>query len=74
MGRGGGILEEPVIGSEDCRFIGAVAAALAIPHMQEEAAACFAEQHGIVCHLTSLVLVDDAAEAQDGLPAQRKFR
>jgi hypothetical protein len=40
--------------------------------MKEEAAASLAEAHGIVCHLTSLVLVDEAAEAQDGLPAQRK--
>ena len=58
--------------AETARIIGAVAAALAIPRMEEEQAAAFAEAHGIVCHLTSLVLVDEAGEVQDGLPAQRK--
>jgi hypothetical protein len=57
---------------DDARYIGAVAAALAIPHMLEEEAAALAEAHGLVCHLTSLVLVDDSAEAQDGIPAHRK--
>ncbi|HEY4043775.1 MAG TPA: hypothetical protein VGM32_18280 [Rhodopila sp.] len=74
IARWGEIVEsgEPVIGSGDCRFIGAIAAALAVPHMQEEVAACFAEQHGIVCHLTSLVRIDEVAEAQDTLLAQRR--
>jgi hypothetical protein len=54
------------------RIIGALAASLAIPLMEENEAAAFAEAHGIVCHLTSLVLVDEAGETQDGIPAQRK--
>jgi len=54
------------------RIIGALAAALAIPLMEEEGAAAFAEAHGIGGHLTSLVLVDEAGETQDGIPAQRK--
>lgn len=57
---------------EDARAIGAFAAALAIPSLEEDAAASLAEAHGIVCHLTSLVLVDEAGEQQEGLPAQRK--
>lgn len=62
----------PSTTEEESRWIGAVAAALAIPHMAEDAAADLAAAHGIVCHLTSLVLVDDAAAAQDAIPAQRK--
>lgn len=62
----------PSPATEEARWIGAVAAALAIPRMAEDAAADLAAAHGIVCHLTSLVLVDDAAVAQDAIPAQRK--
>nr|WP_232478888.1 VIT domain-containing protein [Roseomonas rosulenta] len=54
------------------RAVAAVAAALALPRMSEERAAAFAAAEGIVCHLTSLVLVDENGEAQDGLPAQRR--
>jgi hypothetical protein len=46
---------------------------MAIPYMEEAAAANLAEAHGIVCHLTSLVMIDEAGEAQDGIPAQRKI-
>ena len=60
------------VGLEDVRIVGSVAAALAIPHLTEDEAAEFAAAHGVVCHLTSLVLVDEAPEAQAGLPAQRK--
>jgi hypothetical protein len=52
--------------------IGAVAAAIAIPYMDAGTAMAFAEAHNIVCHLTSLVLVDQAGEVMDSLPAQRK--
>jgi hypothetical protein len=52
--------------------VGAFAAALAVPHMEEEDAAALAEAHGLVTHLTSLVLVDEAREAQEGIPEQRK--
>ncbi len=58
--------------TEEERLVGAYAAALAIPAMAEPAAAALAEAHGLCCHLTSLVLVDEAGEAQQGLPAQRK--
>lgn len=48
------------------------AAHLAIQGMDEEEAARFAEAEGIVSHLTSIVLVDEAAEAVQGIPATRK--
>jgi hypothetical protein len=54
------------------RSVAAVAAALALPRMSEEEAGALAEAEGIVCHLTSLVLVDEEGEAQEGIPAQRK--
>ena len=44
----------------EARIVGAVAAVLVLPRMAEDAAIACAEAHGIVCHLTSLVLVDDA--------------
>src|SRR5262249_14506846 len=56
------------------RLIGATAAMLAIPLMREDAAAKLAESEGIVCHLTSLVLVDEAGAQQQGLPATRKVK
>ncbi len=60
------------VSAEDGRIVGAVAAGLAMARMEEERAAAFAEAHGIACHLTSLVLVDEAGEVQDGIPAQRR--
>jgi hypothetical protein len=67
-----GALVEATLDPEMGRAVAAVAAALAIPGMEQEAAAALAESEGIVCHLTSLVLVDEAGEKQDGVPAQRK--
>lgn len=54
------------------RQIGATAAMLALPLMPEPAAAKLAEAEGIVSDLTSLVLVDEAGEQHEGLPATRK--
>jgi hypothetical protein len=54
------------------RAIAAYAAWLALPLMAEDEAAALAEAEGVVCHLTSMVLVDEGAEAQRGIPAQRK--
>jgi hypothetical protein len=56
----------------DARAIGGYAASLALPAMAEPDAAKLAEAEGLVCHLTSLVLVDEAGEAQQGIPATRK--
>lgn len=52
--------------------IGAYAAGLAIARMPEDLAREWALSHGLVTHLTSLVLVDDGGEQQAGLPATRK--
>lgn len=57
---------------EYARAIGAYAAWLAVPGMAEADAAALAETEGLVSHLTSLVLVDEAGQAQDAIPAQRK--
>lgn len=54
------------------RAVAAVAAALALPRLPEAAAAALAEAEGLCCHLTSLVLLDEAGAVQPGLPAQRK--
>lgn len=52
--------------------VAAFATGLAMARMQEGAAAEFAEREGLCSHLTSLVLVDEAAHAQVGIPAMRK--
>jgi hypothetical protein len=57
----------------ESRAIGAVAAALALPRLDREQAGALAEAEGIVCHLTSLVLIDELGAAQEGLPGQRKI-
>ena len=54
------------------RAIAAYAAWLALPRLAEAEAVALAEAEGVVCHLTSMVLVDAAGEAQQGIPAQRK--
>jgi len=51
----------------------AYAANLAIRGMDERSAAKFAESEGLVTHLTSIVLVDEAREAVEGIPAARKI-
>jgi len=40
--------------------------------MKDDDASKLAEHEGVVCHLTSLVLVDDAGVRHEGLPATRK--
>ena len=55
------------------RSVACVAAAMALPLMSGTAAASLAEAEGLVCHLTSLLLVDEQGAAQEGLPAQRKI-
>jgi Vault protein inter-alpha-trypsin domain/von Willebrand factor type A domain len=76
----GGMLVEAVwddspvdAAGSDSRAIGAVAAALALPRLDSARAAALAEAEGIVCHLTSLVLVDEAGARQEGLPTQHKI-
>jgi len=55
------------------RAIAALSASFAMAKMDEENAARLAEEERLVTHLTSLVLVDEAAASQPGLPAQRKI-
>ncbi len=55
------------------RAVAAVAAGLALPVLDAKAAAALAVTEGMVTHLTSLVLVDEAAEVQEGIPATRKI-
>jgi hypothetical protein len=67
-GRSGAQAGEP----DFAAAVGALAAAMALPHLREDQAVKVAVDHGIVCHLTSLVLVDETGLAQEGLPAHRK--
>ena len=76
--RGGALLTAtwqtpPVESSVTTRAVAAFAASLALPALDEERAAALAEAEGLVTHLTSLILVDEAGEAQEGLPATRKI-
>jgi hypothetical protein len=65
--------EEPPPETIDTRAVAALAASLALPVVDAERAAELAEQEGLVTHLTSLVLVDEAASAQEGIPGTRKI-
>jgi hypothetical protein len=58
--------------SDEARAVGALAASLRLPRIPTSEAADYAASEGIVCHLTSLVLVDEAGAVQEGLPGQRK--
>jgi hypothetical protein len=59
--------------SAHARRIGATAAALALPFMSEAEATSLAVAEGLVTHLTSLVLVDEAGQAKRGVPARRRI-
>jgi len=61
------------VASMEARDVGAFAASLALARMTEDEATDLAVAHGIVCHLTSLVLVDEEGETEVGIPAQRKI-
>ncbi len=63
----------PVIDALQIRAVAAIAASLALSALDEERAAQLAEAEGLVTHLTSLVLVDEAGEAQEGVPANRRI-
>lgn len=54
------------------RAAAAMAASLALPAMATESAAQFAEAEGLVTHLTSLILIDEAATQEASIPATRK--
>jgi hypothetical protein len=78
--RGGAELHAEWIAASDSaldptlsRAVAAVAASLALPALDEDAAAALAEREGLVSHLTSLVLVDEAGAVQETVPAMRKI-
>ena len=48
------------------RAVAALAASFALPAFETESAAQLAEAEGLVTHLTSLVLVDEAADRSAG--------
>jgi hypothetical protein len=54
------------------RAVAAMAASLALPAMATESAAQLAEAEGLVTHLTSLILIDEAATQEASIPATRK--
>jgi hypothetical protein len=58
---------------EEIDGVSAFAAYIALSGMKEDSAAVYAAEEGLVSHLTSIVLVDEAGEAVDGVPAQRKI-
>jgi hypothetical protein len=62
----------PVEDTIESRAVAALAASLALPFLDTEAATQLAETEGLVTHLTSLVLVDDDSFIQEGIPATRK--
>jgi hypothetical protein len=78
--RGNALLEaewrpatRPVTDALQARAVAAMAASLALPGLAEERAAQLAEAEGLVTHLTSLVLVDEAGAVHEGIPANRKI-
>jgi len=54
------------------RAVAAMATALALPGLESENASALAEAEGLVTHLTSLVLVDEATTIDSALPTTRK--
>jgi hypothetical protein len=54
------------------RAVAAMAASLVLPTLDSAGAAVLAEAEGLVTHLTSLVLVDEAGGVHQGVPATRK--
>jgi hypothetical protein len=60
------------VSSEISKAATAVAASLIVNCATPEFAAQYAASEGIISHLTSLVLVDEAGDTQSGLPTMRK--
>jgi von Willebrand factor type A domain len=56
----------------ESRAVAALAASVALSALDTENGAQLAETEGLVTHLTSLVLIDEAGAVQDGIPATRK--
>ena len=65
--------DEAIAVGGDGRAVAAFCAGLALPALDAEAATQLAVAEGLVTHLTSLVLVDEAGASQEGIPASRKI-
>lgn len=65
-------LARDAVDARIARGLGAYAAALLLPALTRDAATALAVAHNLTTHLTSLLIVDEAGEAQDGIPATRK--
>ena len=65
--------EESLLDTLETRAVAALAASIALPSLSDENAAQLAENEGLVSHLTSLVLVDEANTNHQGAPAYRKI-
>lgn len=63
---------ESVEDSGSARAVAAYAASLRLPSLDEKRATALAVAEGLVTHLTSLVLVDEAGTASQTVPAARK--
>lgn len=58
--------------AEEADAVGRFAAEIAMPMLPPDAAEDWARAHALCTHRTSLILVDDAGEASDGLSQTRK--
>jgi hypothetical protein len=56
----------------ESRAVAALAASIALPALDTEGAAQFAESEGLVSHLASLVLIDEQGAVQERVPGTRK--
>jgi hypothetical protein len=62
----------PIEDTIETRAVAALAAGLVLPALPADEAARLAEAEGLVTHLTSLILVDEAGQVTEGIPATRK--
>jgi hypothetical protein len=67
------LADAPLEETVETRAVAALAASIRLPALAEEEAGKLAEAEGLVTHLTSLVLVDEDAPMQEGIPATRKI-
>lgn len=65
--------DDPLPDTIDARAVAAFSATLALPALDAGSATDLAEKEELVTHLTSLVLVDEAAAVQEGIPGTRKI-
>ena len=64
--------ERPLDETTSTRAVASISASLALSALDDEIAAQLAEAEGLVSHLTSLILIDEAGVVQKGMPGARK--